>query len=512
MARHTDRDIRPSGIFNRQTEPYFEAVYAEIDDVYERLDDLEESLDADKDPQIDSIIDGLGELEKHLDDLSDSLETVHVGHDLGCDLDEDVAEAIQAHYDGRPPESRCHRYIVPDSQLWNSRLEARDHVYLGIVGEGHSRIDVGEDVSLLARIEGERHELRDLTLDVVGESIDAGIARVSTTSYGLFENLAIEGQRNRIGLKGDRHTLRLDATKEDAVNVARGIRFPDGDTYHEDEEDAVGYAIPISAEPDHVGTNLWEACYLEGWFDNGYYVTNGPGVNILRACTAVNCAGAAFRLGHRDRLEQCRIVVEDHPGHAWTGLWINEGDRQIVDGLEIEVDAAKTNEVIRCHQDGPAIIRNVHLVDTGGGGRQLSVRAPTVLQDLEIEAETVADYDDYIAYLRGPDVVFERCRFIGADQGVATRHGMVVMDGCSRPTIRDCVIETDGTALRFDVPVERWRLVDTDLIGDVLIRETCELDVAAWHGVSHDGDVRVNGTVERTGGSTLGGELESNGE
>lgn len=173
-----------------------------------------------------------------------------------------------------------------------------------------------------------------------GETTDISLANVRASNEVWVEDVRLEGQRQRIqndssGVR-DRMTWLIQMTQTDATAFMHRVEFPDGGTAG--VEGAGGNAIGWSADPNHEGLNVAKGCHVEGFYDNGFYVANSNGQNILWDCYAANCRAGNFRLGtyaawsrrdiviggtsehNPDGDAQGQCIVQDHPHGEFIGV------------------------------------------------------------------------------------------------------------------------------------------------------------------------------------------------
>ncbi|AHG02366.1 hypothetical protein HALLA_20905 (plasmid) [Halostagnicola larsenii XH-48] len=142
--------------------------------------------------------------------------------------------------------------------------------------------------------------LEGITFDI-SETSDVSLLR----SYGISDRLhvrdiTLRGERERVATGGgNRHNFLAQMGPEGKGLIER-LSLPDGCI--EDLNSSGDYAIPAGADPSHEGKNVWKDCYVEGFHDNGYYVRNSPGHNLLWNCEALNNARTNMRIGENDSI------------------------------------------------------------------------------------------------------------------------------------------------------------------------------------------------------------------
>ncbi|WP_255168033.1 right-handed parallel beta-helix repeat-containing protein [Natrononativus amylolyticus] len=444
-----------------------------------------------------------------------SPSVVNVQSDLGVEPEsDDVWGAIYEHYSSFQPTQRCHKYVIPCG-TWHVETDSIHldaHEYFGVVGDPYAVLRVTDpDVDLLTFVgssddslpHAQRTEMKDLRVDIRGD-VDAGIGRWYTYGYGHVENVEIRGRRDRRNPEygGDRHTLKLSAIRPEATNVARNVRFNHGDTAYS-EAAGPGHAIPFSAEPPHVGTNIWERCQATGFLDNGFYVSTSTGRNLIVSCLARNNAGANIRLGPDDVVLNSRIVMDAQPEQPWTGLWLQNGGGQSVMGLRCESTIQKSTEILRCTQDGPATISDLHIEDGGNGGRAIRIQTSgdgrTVFENCSIVDRTTPTAADYAVYVRSSRVTFRDCRFDVASQTGVDRNAIIVHSPSApvdQLTIDDCEISADDVSLRFARNGADHNVTGTILRSRVTSDSGTTLSRVLWTGNRHYSPVALNGSQD----------------
>lgn len=267
--------------------------------------------------------------------------------------------------------------------------------------------------------------LENLDFDVgnADGSRDAGIFRANINDHLHAENLTLT-RRKRLNSdfsrNGDRFSIRTDCVEEDAVAVHKNIDLTAGDVF-QGSEGSVGHAIPFASENGHDGTNYWINCAVAGYTDNGFYVRDGRGPNILEGCLARNCGGGHFRIGHNDHMRNCTIRIDGSESPATgTALWVQEPRGTIAEGIRI-IAPAMDNEMIRVSDTSSGtqrggVIRDVYaeLGNTGEFVASLSGDAPHAT--FTIENMTV--FDDNDGSIRAgsvrcmmPNITFRDCSF-----------------------------------------------------------------------------------------------------
>ncbi len=450
-------------------------------------------------------------------DSATNPHVVDVRADLGVEPErDDVWGAIYDHYSSfDDPTDRCHEYVIPSGTWYveTDDIELFAHEYFGVVGEPFAVLEVtDQDVDRMMTVgtideslpHAQRTVMKNLRVDIRGE-YDTGIGRWHTYGYGHVENVELRGRRDRLNPEygGDRHTLKVDGIRPEATNAIRNVRFTHGDTNYESRDTGVGHAIPFAAEIYHTGTNIWEQCQVSGFLDNGIYVSNNSGRNLVVGCRAHNNAGANVRIGPNDAVLNTKIVMDEHPGQPWAGLWLDgeiSGAGQVVDGLYCINHVRKNTEIVRCTQAGPAHLSNVHVTDDGGDGRAIRVSddaaTRTTFENCTITDRSSPTVSDYAVYVRSSNVVFRDCSFDHASQSEASRNGIFVDargDAVDRLVLDNCEVDADVASLRFsddgaDHTVDRSifrALVTSD--------DDTTLSNVLWTGNRHYGETNFAG-------------------
>ncbi|ELZ23440.1 hypothetical protein C477_02804 [Haloterrigena salina JCM 13891] len=142
--------------------------------------------------------------------------------------------------------------------------------------------------------------LEGITFDI-SETSDVSLLR----SYGISDRLhvrdvTLRGERERVATGGGNRSNFLAQMGPNGEGLIERLSLPDGCI--EDLNSSGDYAIPAGADPSHEGRNVWKDCYVEGFRDNGYYVRNSPGHNLLWNCEALNNARTNMRIGENDSI------------------------------------------------------------------------------------------------------------------------------------------------------------------------------------------------------------------
>ncbi|SEV83713.1 right-handed parallel beta-helix repeat-containing protein [Natrinema salifodinae] len=437
---------------------------------------------------------------------------VNVRDDLGVEPEaDDLWGAIEDHYTSFAPTNRNHCYEIPAGTWYvetdNVHFDA--HEFLGIVGDPFATLKVTDQgVDRLMTVgtiddslpHAQRTVMRDLQVDIRGD-YDAGICRWYTYKYGRIENISMRGRRDRRNpdFGGDRHTIMVDGRQPTTTNIISGCHLNNGDT-HYDRDTQVGHAIPFSSEPYNRGTNIWEGCQVTGYIDNGLYVSTNAGRNIITGCHVRNCAGAGIRIGANDYVQNCRVTMTEHPGYPWSGLWVENGGGQIVDGLTIHNTVEKNTEIVRLTNDGPARISGVHITDEGGDGRAIRVadndETRTVFEGCTITDRTSPSVSDYAVYVRSSNVVFKDCEYDLKSQTDQDRHGFFVSRGgtdVDRLVLHNSHIDADGASLRFSESGRDHNIENAVFDGIVMSDPDTTLEDVLWVGNRHRGNTYFRG-------------------
>lgn len=439
-------------------------------------------------------------------------EIVNVHEDLGVEpQDDDVWGAIYDHYQSYEPANRNHRYVIPPG-TWHvetDNIELDAHEFVGIVGDPFAILKVtDQDVDRMMTVgttdtslpHAQRTVMRDLRVDIRGP-YDTGICRWYTYTYGHIENVSMRGQRDRLNPEfgGDRHTIMVDGVRSLTTNVIRSCHLLNGDTAY-DRETHVGHAIPFSSEPHNRGTNLWEGCKVQDYVDNGIYVSNNEGRNIIRGCHALNCSGAGIRIGANDYVENCRITMTEPTPYPWSGLWLQDGGGQVVKRLNVQNSIEKTTEIVRLTHDGPAYLSNVHITDEGGDGRVVRVddddSTRTVFEGCTITGQTELDTSDYAIYVRSSNVAFQDCEFHFESQTSPDQHGIFVRrngQDVDRLIMNNTDVRADGAALRFGESGREHAARNAVFDGLVMSDADATLGDVLWLGNRHRGQTVFHG-------------------
>jgi hypothetical protein len=239
-------------------------------------------------------------------------------------------------------------------------------------------------------------ELQDLHVDVgdADPDRDAGIMRayVGERMYNRNVSLSRRCRKNADDSKnGDRHTYKVDVVDPEGVATHENIDLTAGDV-HRPDTNHVGHAIPFSSEPYHEGTNRWIGCRVAGFTDNGFYLRDGDGENVLEGCYARNCGGGHIRLGRYDVARGCKIVIDGREEPAkGCGLWFQDAEATTADGIRIEAPALD-NDAIRVTGDVQSgAIRDVYV---NQGGTEYGIKATGTGQSFTFESVTVDDSGD----------------------------------------------------------------------------------------------------------------------
>ncbi|MFC4438404.1 MULTISPECIES: hypothetical protein [Natrialbaceae] len=434
---------------------------------------------------------------------------VNVRVDLGVrPRQDDLWAAIRRHYNSFSPANRNHLYVVP-AETWfvrSNNLDLPSHRFFGLVGEPTATLRVNDQnvdrMMTVGRIntsagQAQRTVMRDLRIDITGD-YDSGIGRWYTHGCGRIENIRLVGQRNRgAAYGGDLHTIMIDGRTPETTNIIRNVHLNDGDTYHGREGP---YALAFSSEVNNVGVNIWEGCQVSGFKTSAFYASSNSGRNIYQGCHARNCGGGCFRLGADDYMYNCRITMDEHPGRAWSGLWLQLGSGQVVNGLRVHNEVEKDTEIVRLTQDGSARISNMHIVDEGTDGRAIRVsdddNSRTVFEGCSLIDRSSPTISDYPIYVRSSNVTFKDCEYDIDPQSNVDRHGIFVSrqgTNVDRLSLDHCEIDTDGASLRFGESGREHNITNSFFEGIVMSDSRTTLQNVLWVGNRHRAQTIFNG-------------------
>lgn len=274
----------------------------------------------------------------------------------------------------------------------------------GIVGAGSDSTVIqvsgvhdylfGSPTPSIAVIEGVTFELSD------GE---CAFGQFKVSDQGWFEDVVVRGQRDKIGNGTGRFSWKIEAVNSDATNFIHRFHQPDGDR-HYPGEDTVGHAIPFSADPDHVGLNVWKECHVEGFTDNGYYTGNSPSRNVFWNSTAKDNRGGNFRVDTTDIIVGgAAELTADAPGQA-TGQGIAVDYPSDVQVIGCQFLGEAYGDLIQTRQEGENVTFDrcvVHGTDSDGdlarfdgSAANVSIQSGWWLDDggggIDIESATVS--------------------------------------------------------------------------------------------------------------------------
>ena len=293
-------------------------------------------------------------------------------------------------------------------------------------------------------------ELHDLDIDIgdADPDRDAGIMRAYVGETMHNSNISLTKRHRRNGddtTNGDRHTYKVDVVDPEGVATHRQIDLTAGDV-HRSGSHSVGHAIPFSSEPHHEGTNRWIACRVAGFTDNGFYLRDGDGANILEGCLARNCGGGHIRLGRYDVARGCTVVVDGSESPAdGTGLWIQDAEGTTVDGLRIDAPAMN-NDAIRVTGDVQSgSIRNAYV---NQGGAEYGIKATGDCEGFTFESITIEDAGDgstrlACIYCTMDNASFRDVTVRNLDHGASNGHANVMVGG-ENVTFDSCRFVTDN--------------------------------------------------------------------
>ncbi|MFU8868905.1 hypothetical protein [Natronococcus sp.] len=298
-----------------------------------------------------------GGLTATLEDRSLDVTTVNVVDDPAIDETGDLAGELLAYLDDQSEVS--HEFVLPPgSYAWNTEFVLFDPVeYLELRGEPRATLQIRDhDVDTVFELGSWADD--DPPQHVVLQSVDIDIDDESERDAGLvsahvgrcyIDNVELVGQRWRHGpYGGNRYTSLINTRDGATLSMVRNLSLPDGEVA-DASEPSVGHSIGLSADPPHEGITVWHQCYVEDYIDNGFYVSNSPGENLVVHGTAVNCGNGTLRIGATDEARDCKVLLDAasdqlYPG---AGLWFNGGEplaeRIEIDGSDAQNDLVRIN-------------------------------------------------------------------------------------------------------------------------------------------------------------------------
>lgn len=446
-------------------------------------------------------------------DLSDFDEIVASEHGYPGDRSGgDIMQLIRDHPD---------KVIVLDGDEYSVETtldfdgtDARDLLAVRGRGASNARLVVeNPDVDYFAQLDTwdapnpfPRLSLKNLDLvindaaDYTDDEIDAGWGQWWIGERVDNANLRIVGRRSYGGDNpdGNKYGYHCCMANPDAVGVHREIKLPDGDSLF-DGQSAKEAAIGFSVEADHEGTNLFVGCYVEEFWDNGFYVKDGTGRSILIGCEAYNCGNSHIRIGKHDQVIDCRAKYDfDHStvnadGIAGALLDSDEAEGTAVLGFRA-INRNNTSSVVRIRTAAEsATFRDLYIEnDTSQNAIQLSQASAASHGDVDddthhdgivtIDGARVIDNGDGSVQSASIRTNRSNCRLRDVSTTLSTdswrasvqvQKGSVRIDGC-RFDARDAggnpyEIEVGESGETYDVGVVS--VTDSRLFGGFILRD-----------------------------------------
>ena len=292
---------------------------------------------------------------------------------------------------------------------------------VGVVGDGPAAATIyyrGTQLDLLFELSIPTGVLEGVTFDISettdgGNDTDVGLLVGKFSDEFWAEDVVLRGARHywqdlngdgTLDRVGDLYTFRVDMTASDAEGLINRCSFPDGGTphlqrvadenEHEDGEswdiqDAhTSHAIGPNADPDHVGLNVWKDVYASGFVNNGFYVSNSPGRNVLWNCYAGENGAGNVRISTDDYVVGGTSRIEDLPddpdleGRAQS-LVHDKGDNVKVVGLSCEGTGEEYGpELARFRSDAKELLLDRVVMNADGDSRFAYMSAPDLNLDV----------------------------------------------------------------------------------------------------------------------------------
>lgn len=285
----------------------------------------------------------------------------------------------------------------------------------GVVGDGPDDATVYYRGTELEYLFNTRNQpsgvLEGVTFDISetadGENnTDVGLLYGDFSEEFWAEDIVLRGQRHRHqDLDGDgnyetvggRFTFQVEMTQTDAEGFMHRCRFPDGGTdMHEEIGDTIGHAIGPNADPNHEGVNVWKECYCSGFADNGFYVSNSPGRNVLWDCHAENNMSGNMRLSSNDYVVGGTSEINDIPdGRSGQCLTHDRGDNVRVVGLECIGTDEYGAEAIQVRSDAEEIELDRVVLRTDESNRPVRFSATGSEPRVEVNITDCYWHDEY---------------------------------------------------------------------------------------------------------------------
>lgn len=285
--------------------------------------------------------------------------------------------------------------------------------------------------------------LENLTLLNEGtSSSNATWGRAYISGTFITENLRIEGQVNRIDYENDRYALLSNMVTEDAVGIHRGLHFGDGEI-HDTSSTNVGQTIGFAAEEYHVGTNILIGCHLNEWADNGYYVKDGTGANVLQGCTAQNCGGANFRIGINDIAIGCESVWDGDPDTLKNGVCFDSDEADGTSVIDLRViKNTGVNDCVRIRSSSNSVTFRDAYIENNTDQWSISARGTgtelAVFDNCTVIDSGTTNVRSAAVEVRRPEVHFHNSTVKTTD-GTTSRSGIEVNDGSC--VIHNCYLD-----------------------------------------------------------------------
>lgn len=326
-------------------------------------------------------------------DVIDVVESDAIDHqgDLGAEIMDYVGDSTD------PVE-----FVLPNGDYTtHSEIAFSQPIeYFEIRGEPHATLKVrSNSVGMMFTFGSwgdsdppENVVIRNLSVDISDQKArDAGFLSAHW-GRALVDTVELVGARDRHGPNGgDRYTFMVNTMDSGAETIVRNASLPDAE-HLGDYGHSVGYSIAFNSEPTNRGTNVWDRCYVGDFIDNGFYVANSGGKNLVIGSGASNTGNGNLRLGDGDEARRCHVYLDDsgYKSYPGAGLWLNgdaSADDITVDGSDAGNDVVRVNSAcdegrigsLTVYTGGSCPSPSVRLTSTGD-----TSEGGVVIEDFEV--------------------------------------------------------------------------------------------------------------------------------
>ncbi|MFB9806621.1 hypothetical protein ACFFQF_15745 [Haladaptatus pallidirubidus] len=329
-----------------------------------------------------------------------------------------------------------------------------DYSKFGMIGQPHATFEIANNLGRPAIYIGgstapDELILRNITVDIGTNGVDAPALHAFAKNKLDVDTFDLEGARNSNKVSGWIETVMVGVTcnpdsggnpTERGFAHVKNLHLPDGGNYLSGNGQTGQFIGIGSVDPDkvgqinsqygiHRGTMVFDSCYVEGFRNNGLYVSGYPGNVHVRDSHLKNNGLTNIRLSDGDSARDCRIEIDDNTLDSGgnqnpeaMALWGQEGD-VLFENIEIERTSG-TNRLLRDAIDGyETVFRDIDIVDNGTGDvLEFTHGGDVVLENVRVDKNAGSSYTSRIIDSATTNVTLKNVRYNSTARGIVFRN------------------------------------------------------------------------------------------